>query len=55
VERLWGQQPIASFPFFPYHGEMKIKTMRILFHTICLFRNPKAWRFYIAGIRREIF
>jgi hypothetical protein len=54
VGRLWDENPIASFSLFPYHrGEMK--TMRILFHTICLFKNPKCWRFYLAGIRREIF
>jgi hypothetical protein len=34
---------------------MKIKTMRILFHLACLVRNPKGWRFYLAGIGREIF
>jgi hypothetical protein len=45
----------SLFSIFSLSWGMKIKPMRIIYHTICLFRNPKAWRFYFAGIRREIF
>jgi hypothetical protein len=50
-----GRKPYSLLSIFSLPWGMKIKTMRIIYHTICLFRNPKAWRFYIAGIRREIF
>jgi hypothetical protein len=50
-----GRKPYSLLSIFPLSWGMKIKPMRIIYHTICLFRNPKAWRFYFAGIRREIF
>jgi hypothetical protein len=30
-------------------------TTRIHLHLICMIRRPKNWRFYWAGIKREIF
>jgi hypothetical protein len=30
-------------------------TTRIHWHLICMIRRPKNWRFYLAGIKREIF
>jgi hypothetical protein len=30
-------------------------TTRIHLHLMCMIRRPKNWRFYLAGIKREIF
>jgi len=32
---------------------MKYRFQRTLLHLRCLFRNPRGWKFYLAGVNRE--
>jgi len=45
----------TPYPFSLSCGMMEEMKIRIYFHVVCLFKNPKAWRFYLAGIFREFF
>jgi hypothetical protein len=33
---------------------MNANLTRICFHLVCLFRRPSRWRFFAAGIGREL-
>lgn len=33
---------------------MKYRCWRALLHIRCLIKNPRGWKFYVAGVIREI-
>jgi len=39
---------------FDKNGGMNASLTRICYHLLCIVRRPAKWRFFVAGISREL-